>query len=540
MEFDYIIIGSGFGGSVSALRLSEKGYKVLVIEKGKWYKAPDFAKTNWDIKKWLWIPLFRCFGIMKMSFFRHITIASGVGVGGGSLVYANTLPIPKSTFFISGSWSELNNWEEDLKPHYQTALKMLGATQNPILFDGDKALQKVSQKLGKESQFFPTNVSVYFGKPNVSHPDPYFDGKGPERTGCNYCGACMTGCPNNSKNTLDKNYLYLAQDNGAKIMAEQEVYDIKPIASEDGDEGYEVFIKDSTKFFKKKQKFRVNGVVISGGVIGTIKLLLNLKKSSLPRLSEKLGHNIRTNNETLVSVSTLNNELNLSKGVAIGSILHTDENSHLEIVRYGEGSNAWKPLHLPYSVSKNHLVRYANIFWSFLKSPNKYFKIYFKNSWAKKTVVLLFMQTLDSTIVFKKNIFGGMKSIISSGKKPTPFIPESIKLTSMYADQIDGKATSFIGEALMGIPSTAHILGGANMGKDPKTGVIDENNRVFGYKNMYVIDGSMISANPGVNPSLSITAIAERAMSKIESKGFDNSIKKKKTHYNKVYDVHSG
>ena len=518
MEFDYIIIGSGFGGSVSALRLSEKGYKVLVIEKGKWYKADDFAKTNWDFKRWLWIPLFRCFGIMKMSFFRHITIASGVGVGGGSLVYANTLPIPKSAFFKTGSWSELNNWEEELKPYYQTALKMLGATPNPILFDGDKALEKVAHNLGKGSQFFAPNVSVYFGKPNVPQPDPYFDGKGPERTGCNYCGACMTGCPNNSKNSLDKNYLYLAQVNGAKIMAEQEVIDIKPIASKDGNEGYEVLIKDSINFFKKKKKIRVKGIVISGGVLGTLKLLLCLKKSSLPRLSNRIGHDIRTNNETLVSVSSLNEELNLSKGIAIGSVLHTDENSHLEIVRYGEGSSAWKLLHLPYSASKNHIVRYLNIFWSFLKSPFEYFKVYFRNSWARKTVVLLFMQTLDSTIVFKQNIFGGLKSMMSSGKKPTPFIPESIKLTSLFADQIDGKATSFVGEALLGIPSTAHILGGAVMGKDSKTGVIDENNKVFGYKNMYVIDGSMISANPGVNPSLSITAIAERAMSKIESK----------------------
>lgn len=518
MEYDYIIIGSGFGGSVSALRLSEKGYKVLVIEKGKWYKATDFAKTNWDIKRWLWMPIFRCFGIMKMSFFRHITIASGVGVGGGSLVYANTLPIPKSPFFNTGSWSELNNWEEDLKPFYQTALKMLGAAKNPILFDGDKALKRVSQELGKESHFFSTNVSVYFGKPNVTVPDPYFDGKGPERTGCTYCGACMTGCPNNSKNSLDKNYLYLAQANGATIMAEQEVYDIKTIGSEDGGEGYEVFIKDSTKLFKKQQKIKTKGVVISGGVLGTIKLLLGLKKSSLPRLSDRLGHDIRTNNETLISVSTLNDQLNLSKGVAIGSILHTDENSHLEIVRYGEGSNAWKLFHLPFSASKKHLERYVNIVWNFLKSPSQYFKIYFKNSWAKKTVVLLFMQTLDSTIAFKKNIFGGMSSIISSGKKPTPFIPESIKLTSMYADQIDGKATSFVGEALVGIPSTAHILGGAVMGENRQKGVIDENNKVFGYENMYVIDGSMISANPGVNPSLSITAIAERAMSKIENK----------------------
>jgi len=455
---------------------------------------------------------------MKMTFFRHITIASGVGVGGGSLVYANTLPVPKSPFFNTGSWSGLNNWEEDLKPHYKTALKMLGATYTPQLFDGDKALQKIAKKLSKEAQFSPTNVAVYFGKPNVAHPDPYFEGKGPERVGCNYCGACMTGCPNNSKNTLDKNYLYFAQKNGAKIIAEKEVFDIQPITSDNGSDGYEVSIKNSTKFYKKKEVITTKGIIISGGVLGTVKLLLKLKKASLPKLSDRLGHDIRTNNETLVSVSTLDDKLNLSKGVAIGSILHTDENSHLEIVRYGEGSNAWKLFHVPYSVSKNHLIRYFNIIWSFLKSPFRYFKIYLKNSWAKKTVVLLFMQTLDSTLVFKKSIFGGMKSKIDSGKAPTPFIKESIKLTSQYAKEVNGKPTTFIGEALLGIPSTAHILGGAVMAKDAKTGVIDKNNKVFGYENMYIIDGAMISANPGVNPSLTITAIAERAMSKINSK----------------------
>ncbi len=515
MQYDYIIIGSGFGGAVSALRLSEKGYKVLVIEKGKWYKADDFAKTNWDLKRWLWIPMLRCFGIMRISFLRHISILSGVGVGGGSLVYANTLPVPKTAFFTSGSWSALNNWEEALKPHYQTALQMLGATKNPKLFDGDKALQQVAKDIGKEAHFAPTDVAVYFGKPNVTVPDPYFDGKGPDRTGCNHCGACMTGCPNNSKNTLDKNYLHLAQAKGAKILAEQEVYDVKTIGKEDGTEGYEVFIKNSTKFIKKKQKVTTKGVVFSGGVLGTVKLLLKLRESSLPKLSKKVGHDIRTNNETLVSVSSLNKELNLSKGVAIGSILHTDANSHIEVCRYGEGSNAWKLLHFPYAASKNALVRYANTIGSFLKAPIKYFKIYVKNSWAKKTVVLLFMQTLESTIVFKRNLFGGIKSTIGSGKKPSPYIPESIKLTSKYANQVQGKATSFIGETLMGIPSTAHILGGAVMGKDTTEGVIDKDNKVYGYEHMYVIDGAMISANPGVNPSLTITAMAELAMSKI-------------------------
>lgn len=240
MKYDYIIIGSGFGGSVSALRLTEKGYKVLVIEKGKWYKAEDFPKTNWNIRKWLWIPFFRCFGIMKMTFFKHITVASGVGVGGGSLVYANTLPVPKSKFFNSGSWATLNNWEQELKPFYSEALRMLGASKNPTLFDADKTLKEVAKEIGKEDKFDTTNVAVYFGEPNTVHPDPYFKGEGPERVGCNFCGACMTGCPNNSKNTLDKNYLYLAQKQGAEIIAENEVIDVIPLDKKDGSKGYEV------------------------------------------------------------------------------------------------------------------------------------------------------------------------------------------------------------------------------------------------------------------------------------------------------------
>lgn len=518
LQYDYVVIGSGFGGSVSALRLSEKGYKVLLVEKGKWYGATDFAKTNWDFKKWLWMPLLKCFGIMKMSVFRHVTVVSGVGVGGGSLVYANTLPVPKSDFFNTGNWKDLNNWEKELSPFYQQALKMLGATTNPKLFDSDKALQQVAKQIGKTEQFSETEVGVYFGKADKVAPDPYFDGKGPERKGCNFCGSCMTGCRNNSKNSLDKNYLYLAQQKGAEIRAEKEVVDILPLKGRYGSEGYEIVIKDSTRWLKKKSCIRTRGVILSGGVLGTVKLLLKLKPSSLPRLSEKVGHYVRTNNETLVSVSSLNKELNLSKGVAIGSILHTDQNSHIEIVRYGEGSNAWKPLHLPYAVSKNTLIRITRALGALFRSPGTYFQIYFKNSWAKKTVVLLFMQTLDSTLVLKKNILGRMGSRLGSGKKPSPFIKESVKLTSLFEKQLNGKAMSFAGETIMGVPSTAHILGGAVMGKDIQSGVIDKNNKVFGYKNMYVIDGSMISANPGVNPSLTITAIAERAMSKIEEK----------------------
>ncbi|MFT4695899.1 MAG: cholesterol oxidase [Urechidicola sp.] len=515
MEYDYIIIGSGFGGSVSALRLSQKGYKVLVIEKGKWYKSKDFPKTNWNLRKWLWMPKLKFFGIMKVTIFKHVGIISGTGVGGGSLVYANTLPIPKSTFFKTGSWKDLNDWETELKPHYKEALRMLGAVKNPKLFAGDEGLKKVSQEMEIEDKFETTNVAVYFGEENVTKKDPYFEGKGPDRTGCNFCGACMTGCRNNSKNTLDKNYLYLAQQLGAIILAENEVIDVKPLESKNG---YKVHLKSSTKFFKKRKTITTKGVIFSGGVLGTIKLLLKLKEKSLPNISHKLGEEIRTNNETLVSVSSLEKDKNFSKGVAIGSILNTDDNSHLEICRYGEGSSAWKLVHFPYVTGNNFIIRILKIFGKIITSPIKYFRIYVLNHWSKKTVVLLFMQTLDSTLKFKRNRFGGMNSSMSSGKKPSPFIPESKKLVDSFSKAINGVSTSFAIETLAGIPSTAHILGGAVMGETRNEGVIDKNNQVFGYDNMMIIDGSMISANPGVNPSLSITAIAEKAMSTIPSK----------------------
>lgn len=517
-DYDYIIIGSGFGGSVTALRLSEKGYKVLVIEKGKWYQSEDFAKSNWNLKKWLWMPFFRFFGIMKITIFRHVAVLSGTGVGGGSLVYANTLPIPKSEFYNSGSWSELANWEKELKPYYHKALKMLGANRNPKIFDGDHELKKLAIELGKEAYFDHTKVAVFFGEENKMVKDPYFDGEGPERSGCNFCGGCMTGCRYDAKNTLDKNYLYLAQKRGAQILAEREVIDVTPLNQKNGSTGYEVSLKSSTSLFGKKQKIKTMGVVFSGGVLGSIKLLLKLKNTHLPNLSNVLGDHIRTNNETLISVSKLDKSKDVSKGLAIGSILQTDENSHLEVVRYSEGSSFWKLLHIPYSTSKYALGRLSQTLGAFIRSPRDYFKIYWSNNWSKSTVVLLFMQTIDSTLKLKRNIFGFTVSSVSHGQKPTPFIPESIELTKKYSQITKGKSTSFILESLAGIPSTAHILGGAVMAEDSERGVIDKNNHVFGYENMMVIDGSMISANPGVNPSLSITAIAERAMDQIPVK----------------------
>ncbi len=516
-KYDYIIIGSGFGGSVSALRLSEKGYKVLVIEKGKWFKDKDFPKTNWNLKKWLWLPAFRFFGIQKLTSFRHISALSGVGVGGGSLVYANTLPKPKKPFFNQGSWANLTDWEAELNPFYDKAWEMLGASINTYFGESDLAFKELAKELGLEDKFSPVKVAVYFGDKGVEVADPYFNGKGPSRTGCIQCGACMTGCRYNAKNTLDKNYLHLAQQYGAEILAENKVTDIIPLDGKTGKTGYKVVYKSSTKFFKKKQSVTANGIVFSGGVLGTVPLLLKQKKKNLPNLSDKTGDNIRTNNEALIFTVTADKNKNMSDGIAIGSIIELDENSSAEPVRYGKGSGFWRFLVIPVVSEKNFLLRLLKLFITPFSAPVMWLKIFFVRDFGKQASVFSVMQNIDSTLKLRKKFFG-IGSKIEKGKNPTAFIPEVHNLAHKYAKIINGKPMVMFTEILTGIPSTAHILGGAVMGKNRDEGVIDKNNKVFGYENMYVCDGSMISANPGVNPALSITAISERAMSLIPEK----------------------
>ncbi len=516
MDCDFLIIGSGFGGSVSALRLTQKGYRVVMLEKGRRLEAKDFPKTNWNLKRWLWMPQLGWRGLFKMTFFRHVTVLSGVGVGGGSLVYANTLPIPKDDFFQTGEWRHLADWKTELAPYYTQARRMLGATVNPLRTFPDQIIREVGKELGRED-FQPTTVAVYFGEPGVTVPDPYFQGEGPPRTGCTACGGCMLGCRFDAKNTLDKNYLYLAEKRGLTIHADTEATWVRPLPGG----GYEVeALEGASAFFRRKRRFTARNVIFAGGVLGTVDLLLKLKGSpdGLPRLSERLGDGIRTNSEALIGIVTHRRDKDLSKGIAIGSILHTDEHSHLEPVRYSAGSGFFRMLSAPYVTGEGVVTRLARLIGMMLRHPLRMLRVMAARDYAKQTIILLYMRTLDGylqmkrgrgfTTAFRKGLMTGLQF----GPAPTANIPEAAELARRVAEKVDGVPMSLANETVLGIPTTAHILGGCCMGSSPETGVIDAQHRVFGYEGLYVIDGSTISANPGVNPSLTITALAERAM----------------------------
>lgn len=525
-HYDWVVIGSGFGGSVSALRLTQKGYRVLVIEKGRRFAKEDFPKNNWDLKNWMWMPVMGLRGIFQMSFLEHVTVLHGVGVGGGSLVYANTLPTPTDSFFEAPSWAKLANWKAELAPHYKTAKRMLGAVENPVETEGDRVLAEVAKDIGRSEHHHPTEVAVYFGQPGKKVPDPYFDGEGPDRVGCIFCGACMTGCRIGAKNTLDLNYLYLAERGGCQILPETEVTMVAERDPEQAGGGYNIRCEGS--FSKTESQYTADNVIFAGGVMGTLPLLLKLKEDAraLPRLSKALGTMVRTNSESLIGVVAPSSKTNFTKGVAITSILHTDEHSHIEPVRYGEGSGFFRTMTVPHAPLPTIAGRLAATVRDFARHPLKWARIYGMRDPAKKTQILLYMRTLEGTLSLelgRSALNGFRKGLVSRlddpSKAPAAFIAEATDLAKRFAKKVGGSPISMVTETLMGTPTTAHILGGCTMGTDERDGVIDKDHRVFGYQGLYVIDGSAMSANPGVNPSLTITAMAERAMSKIPKKG---------------------
>lgn len=517
-HWDWIVIGSGFGGSVSSLRLVEKGYDVLTIEKGKRFTRNDFPKTNWNVRRWLWKPEVGLHGIFQMSFLRHVTVLHGVGVGGGSLVYANTLPTPTDSFFEAPSWAHLaTSWSDELATHYDTARKMLGATRYPGRTRADDILESIAEEMGRGEHFAPTEVAVFFGEPGVEVADPYFGGAGPRRSGCVECGECMTGCRHGAKNTLDLNYLWLAERAGLEVRAETEVIKVSP---RDGG-GYYVTTQRSLGR-DRTEVLSADHVIFAGGVMGTVPLLLQLREdpTALPGLSPRVGRSIRTNNEALLGVLTPDTD-GMSDGVAITSILHTDEHSHVEPVRYGKGSSFFRLLAAPHGAAKTLLGRVVDSTVDFTRKPLRWTRALTMRRWSEHAQILLYMQTLDSTLSFElgRSAFTGFRralvSKLEEGEAPSAYIAEASDLARRWADKAGGVVMTMFSETLAGTPTTAHILGGACMGATASEGVIDADHRVHGYPGLYVIDGSAISANPGVNPSLTIAALAERAMSKI-------------------------
>lgn len=546
MTWDWLIVGSGFGGSVSALRLAEKGYRVLVLERGRRWSEKDFPKSNWNLRRWLWMPGLGFRGFFKMTFFRHITALSGVGVGGGSLVYANTLPMPEDEFFNAPEWSHLADWKRELAPHYQNARRMLGSAENPLETAPDRALRSMAKRRGKEAGFHTAPVGVYFGEAGVTVPDPYHDGEGPERTGCTFCGGCMTGCRYGSKNTLDKNYLWLAEGKGVTVKADTQVTWVRPLTPEidqfpetdqaqshrSGENAFRTEYLVTARerrgpFRSTKHTYRAKNVVFAGGVLGTVELLLKLRESpnGLPGLSPRVGNRVRTNSEVLIGVTTQRRDLDLSEGIAITSTLRTDHRSYLEPCRFSSGSGFFRVLAMPHAPGRTLIERLGNSAKRVFQAPIRYLRALLVPDWARYTTALLFMRTQDGHLRLTRGgglfsrLRSGLKSVPGDGPLPTAAIPEATELAEEYANEVDGYVGSLLTETLFGIPTTAHVLGGACMGTDREDGVIDHKHRVFGYDGLFVIDGSAMSANPGVNPSLTITAMAERAMALIPAFG---------------------
>lgn len=532
-DFDFLVVGSGFGGSVSACRLVEKGYKVAVLEQGRRIRSGEFARSNWDVRRYLWAPALKCFGIQNLTLFRNVLVLSGTGVGGGSLVYANTLMTPSDAFFKSPDWASLADWKAELAPHYATAKRMLGATPNPHLGFVDDVLRRVAEDMGVGETFAPTDVAIHFGAAGRKSPDPYFSGSGPEREGCTLCGACMVGCNVGAKNTLDKNYLYFAEKGGARVFAETVVTRIEPVCPSDGvagdgSLGWKVTTECSTSWFKKKRStVTARRVILAGGVLGTVDLLLKSKhlQKTLPFLSDALGRNVRTNSEVFTGVTELGAKRDYSRGVAIGSIMHPDSSTSVEPVRYPAGSSFMRLLSGPLVQDPRAFVRFLKFLAYGIQHPFNFLRLLFNTRWAQTSVIFLVMQNLDNRVnirlkrspltLFRK----AMDTEPAAGSSPVPSeVPQGNEVAFRFAEKVDGIAQCAITQVTINVPTTAHILGGCPIGPSRDTAVIDTNHEVFGYRGLFVCDGSAIPANLGVNPSLTICALTERAMSRVPAK----------------------
>lgn len=528
--YDFVIIGSGFGGSVSALRLSEKGYRVLVLERGRRFEDDELPRTNWDLRNYLWLPALRFFGILQLSLSKGFFLYHSSGVGGGSLVYAAVLMEPDDSFFKAQTWQHLGDWSTILRPHYETARRMLGVETNPELWPADEALRSVAEDLGKGDSFRPTQVGVYFGEPGEKVPDPYFAGEGPERVGCIHCGGCIVACRYDSKNTLMKNYLHFAERSGAEIRADAQVDCIQPLPESQSDGArYTIVFKPTRTWLRKPSlEVRARNVIVSAGVLGTLSLLFRCRDElgTLPNISRRLGEVVRTNSETFLGAFRRDTADDHSKGLTITSIFNADETTQIEPVRMEEHSSMlFRLLAAPLIQPTDRLLlRLWRNLVEIIRHPLDFINSRFVPGLSRRGVAIMVMQTEDNLMRLRegRNPFAFFRKGLVADQDPERVVPVNldlgIKVARALADKLGGVPFGAVTQSLINVPMTAHMLGGCVFGEDDAEGVVDINCQVHHYPGLYVIDGSIVPANPGVNPSLTITALAEYAMSRIPAK----------------------
>ncbi|WP_093799495.1 GMC oxidoreductase [Streptomyces sp. Wb2n-11] len=543
-DYDVIVVGSGFGGSVSALRLTEKGYRVGVLEAGRRFTRETLPKTSWDIRNYLWAPALGLFGIQRVHLLGNVMVLAGAGVGGGSLNYANTLYVPPAPFFQDRQWADITDWQDELAPYYDQARRMLGVRVNPTMTPSDVHLKAAAEAMGVGSSFHLAPVGVFYGDgkdaggaakaaPGTEVPDPYFGGAGPSRRACTECGACMTGCRLGAKNTLNENYLHLAEKAGAVVHPMTSVIGL----AEHPDGGYRVAtVPTDARRRAAPRTLRARRVVVAAGTYGTQTLLHAMKdRGELPRISSRLGELTRTNSEALVGAQTTDRRYrrkhgakngarraDFTRGVAITSSIHPNASTHIEPVRYGRGSNAMGAMSIIQVPYAEKFPRVLGWLGHAARHPLLTARSLSNHRWSEKTIIGLVMQSLDNSLTTYRKPRGIGKGLLTARQghgAPNPKqIPEAARAASVLAEEINGFAGSNIGE-LIGTPLTAHFLGGCPIGASPEQGVIDPYHRLYGHPGISVVDGAAVSANLGVNPSLTITAQAERAMSYWPNKG---------------------
>ncbi|MHB8186199.1 MAG: GMC oxidoreductase [Dermatophilaceae bacterium] len=554
-DYDVVVVGSGFGGSVTVLRLAEKGYRVHVIESGRRFADEDFAKTSWDLRRYLWAPRLRCFGVQRIHRLPDVMILAGAGVGGGSLNYANTLYVPPAAFFQDPQWADIADWQAELAPHYETASRMLGVVTNPCEGPVEQIMRQSADDLGVGDTFTKTPVGVFFGKPGERVADPYFGGAGPDRTGCTECGNCMVGCRVGAKNTLVKNYLALAESLGATIEPLRTVVAVEPIDDGRRDAGYRVTTEATGAWVRKGRHSPASGrgpqvtasqVVFAAGAWGTQRLLHRMSYDGrLGDLSPRLGELTRTNSEALGGAMTTRvpRDVDLTKGVAITASFHVDAETHVENVRYGKGSNAMGLLATILVEGGGSVPRPVRFLAQAVRHPATFLRSMSVRHWSERTIIGLVMQSRDNSITVsaRRRLMGGVGLTSKQGHgEPNPtWIPNGHRALRQLAIRLQERSGvravpgGSLGE-IVDIPLTAHFLGGAVISDDPAKGVVDPWHRVWGYPGLHIVDGSAVSANLGVNPALTITAQAERAMSFWPNRGGDDPRPTQGTAYQRV------